>query len=283
MGVELCKNDIIATTDAGCIPHPDWLEKITKPFLTHLGGDLRPPSEEYQFAVTRQESSSRLPRGGRKDFSGVDAGVGLVAGFYEMPARTPMQKAISIYLGVHPKRYDPETFIPSCRSAAFKKQLWERVGGFDEKLNKAGEDTQFFYNVVKTGARIVRVKEARVVWKELENITFKEAMGKFFNYAKGDVQAGIWWHPTQKLSSHNIKIVFIFTRYLASIILLVFSLFNPALLVLLVILATLYILWPVYKWKDVIADWRSRLWLSVIQIFSDFAVMSGFLKGIIGK
>ena len=275
-GIEVAGNDIIATTDAGCVPHKDWLERVTEPFLTHLGGDpaaAGPPSEEYHHAATSWESADTRQ----------ESPVDLVAGFYDMPAKTPMQKAISIYLGIHPKRYDPETFLPSTRSMAFKKQLWEEVGGFDEKLDKTGEDTAFVYNIVKTGARIVQVGEARVDWKELENITFKTAVKKFFDYAKGDAQSKIWRHPTKKLMSHNIKVILIFIRYLACIILLVFSVSNPVLLVLLVILAILYVLWPVWKWRDVIYDFRTKLWLPVIQISSDFAVMAGFISGIVAK
>lgn len=262
-GIEVADNDIIATTDAGCIPHPDWLEKITKPF-ERIHPRRVQAATSWESADTRQESP-----------------VDLVAGFYDMHAGSPMNKAISVYLGVHPKRYNPETFLPSTRSMAFKKQLWERVGGFNEKLDNTGEDTQFIYNIVKTGTGIIKAGEARVDWKEIENISFRKAMRKFFNYAKGDAQSKIWRHPVQKLSSHNIKVIFIFIRYLVGIVLLIFSIFNPALLVLLEILIVLYIIWPIFKWRDVIVNWRERLWLPVIQIFSDFAVMYGFAYGLL--
>lgn len=242
-GIEIADNDIIATTDAGCIPHKDWLEKITGHF-THLE-------------------------------------VGLVAGFYDMPTNSSMQKAVSVFLGVSPERFDPATFIPSARSMAFRKNLWEEVGGFNEKLKKAGEDTLLFYNIVKTGTRIVRVGEARVDWRELENITFKTAIRKFFDYAKGDAQSKIWRHPTQKLMSHNIKVVFIFIRYLFGLFLLFQSINSPLLFRLLEILIVLYLFWPVWKWRDVIDDFRAKLWLPVIQISSDFAVMAGFTAGMI--
>lgn len=260
-GIEVARHDIIATTDAGCIPHPDWLEKITRPFeRIHPRGVHAATS--WESADTRQESP-----------------VGLVAGFYEMPAGTPMQKAVSVFLGIPPERFDPSGFLPSTRSVAFSKDLWEKVGGFNERLDKAGEDTQFFYNIVKTGTRIIRVGEARVDWKEFENISFKQVMRKFFNYAKGDAQAGIWWHPTQKLSSHNIKVFFIFLRYLLGLALLIYSFIDHSFLPYLSILVSLYLFFPIWKWSDVIVDWRARFWLPVIQIFSDFAVMAGFIWG----
>ena len=270
-GIEVANNDIVVTTDAGCIPHPDWLEKITEPFLIHLGGDpaaAGPPSEEYTEVSIVSHS-----RGG----------IGVVAGFYEMPAKNSFQKAAGVYLGVPPERFDPQKFLPSTRSVAFRKSVWEDLGGFNEKLQKGAEDSDFFYRCVKKSVKIVRVGEARVDWKEIENISFKEAMRKFFNYAKGDVQSKIWRHPFKTITSHNIKVILIFIRYFVGLILLVFSVFNPASLVLLVILAILYLLWPIYKWRDVIFDWKARLWLPVIQISSDFAVMSGFIRGIFSR
>src|SRR4030042_1932286 len=82
--------------------------------------------------------------------------------------------------------------ITSARSVAFKKQVWSEIGGFDEKLDRAGEDTKFFYEVVKRGVKIVRVKEARVEWEEIGNLSFKSSLKKLYYYAKGDAQQGLW-------------------------------------------------------------------------------------------
>ena len=57
LAVKIASNEIIVFTDAGCTPHKDWLKKITKPFK--------------------------------------DKKVGLVAGFYTMPARTSLQAAVN--------------------------------------------------------------------------------------------------------------------------------------------------------------------------------------------
>ena len=242
VGVEVAKNDIIATTDTGCIPHTDWLEIITHPFI--------------------------------------NKNTEIVAGYYDMHTNSPMQKVIGIYLGIHPNRYNPATYLPSTRSMAFKKQLWERVGGFNEKLDNTGEDTQFVNNIVKTGVKIIREEEARVDWKEIEKISFKEAMNKFINYAKGDVQTGIWWSTVNGITSHNIKVLLIFFRYLIGIILLLLSIFTPSLLVLFEILFVLYVFWSIFKWRDIIDNWKEILWLPVVQISSDFAVMYGFIYGL---
>ena len=167
--IEISKFPIIAQIDAGCIAKKDWLGKILQPF-THPEIDM-------------------------------------VAGFYEMKAKTPLQRVVNVFHGVPPERYDPSTFLPSARSVAFRKVLWEKIGGYSKRFSRAGEDTLFFYQAVKTSARIARVGDARVIWEETEKLSFKKSLKKFFNYAKGDALGGIWWHPGKQLSSHNIKIV----------------------------------------------------------------------------
>lgn len=240
--IEIAKNPIIVSIDAGCVAKKDWLAKITEPFK----------HEE----------------------------VGMVAGFYEMVTKTPLQKAMSVYHGVAPERFDPTSFLPSARSVAFRREVWEKVGGYSEKLDKAGEDTLFFYKIVKTGVRIIRVGEAIVYWKETSTFTFIESLKKFYQYAKGDAQAGIWWHPTQRLASHNIKISAIFIRYFLGLILLLLSVKLPVLRVVLFLLVLLYLTWAIWKWKDVVKSWEARIWLPIIQISSDLAVMWGFISGV---
>lgn len=241
--IKNARHKIIATTDAGCIAKEDWLEKLTGPFK--------------------------------------DESVGLAAGFYDMKAKNSMQEAMNLFHGVHPVRFDKDSFLPSTRSVAFKKSVWEDIGGFDEGLEKAGEDTLFFYEIVKRNVKFARVKEARVEWEETADFSLKDSARKFFQYAKGDAQAGIWWHPTKRLASHNIKIASIYLRYFVGLILLMLSIKMPVLLYLLGLLVILYLLWAFYKVYSVIKDWKAGVWGILIQFIADLAVMSGFLAGVL--
>jgi len=245
VSIDVAKGDIVALTDAGCIAKPDWLEKLVYPF--------------------KHEN------------------VGIVAGFYDMPASTPMNQAINVFHGVPQERFNSINFLPSARSVAFRKEVWDRIGGFDEKLERAGEDTKFFYEAVRKSVKIVRVKEARVVWQECADFSLKDSIEKMYYYAKGDSQAKIWWHPSQQLSSHNIIIFSIFFRYFVGIVLLIYSFTNPPFLYLLLSLLIFYLIWSILKWKDVVRNWRGRLWLPIVQITGDLAVMSGFIGGIFQK
>lgn len=258
LAVKAAKNEIIAITDAGCIAHRDWLEKITQPF----------------------EQSH--PRGVHSATSGESFGVDISAGFYKMAGKNSLQKAMGVFLGITPDKFT-DKFLPSTRSMAFTKTAWKKVGGFPESKENSAEDTDFNYKAIKTGLKYARVKNAIVEWGMPDSIF--EFEKKIYDYAKWDAQYGIWWHPTQRFASHNIKVLLIFSRYIFGIVLLTLWLNgnSTSLLLLLITLFMLYLIYPIYKGYDVIKDWKGRLWLPVIQISSDFAVMIGFVSGIIKK
>lgn len=195
--------------------------------------------------------------------------VDIVAGFYEMTGETPFQKAEAVFLGVMPEKFDID-FLPSTRSIAFRKTAWERIGGFPERKGNSAEDTDFNYKAIKLGIKYSRVKRAVVEWGMPESIS--NFQFKIYNYAKWDAKSGIWWNPVQKFSSHNIKALSIFARYLVGILLLLFSINSPSLLIYLSIGLIIYIFWAYRK---------AGLWGIVLQFVSDFAVMAGFLRGII--
>jgi len=242
-GIRNSIGDIIVMTDGGCMAHKDWLEKITRPF--------------------EEENAD------------------IVAGFYRMIGSTPLQRALSVFLGIPPEKFDKKNFLPSARSMAFKKSLWERIGGFSEQLERAGEDTLFNYQAIKRGAKFVRVKDALVDWDVPDSLW--EGIKKFYAYAKGDVQAGIWWHPTQRVSTHNLKIASIFIRYLTGAILVIVSISYNWLWYVVLFGFLFYILWSVWKMRDVVIDIRTRLWLPIVQITSDIAVLLGTSWGILRR
>lgn len=253
--IEIAKYPIIAQIDAGCIAEKDWLKKLVRPFeLSHPRG-----VKAHPWGVCMDSS-----------------GVGVSAGFYTMTANSFIQKAMRLYLGVHPKRFNPFTFLPSARSVAFKKEVWEKVGRYDEKLEKGGEDTKFFVSCVKNQIRITRVGDARVIWEETKHFTLKDFFFKIFNYAKGDAQTKIWIYPIAGVMSHNIKILFVFIRYLLGLGLLIISFTNPPFFYFVLGLFVLYIFWSVWKFRDISNSCRVRVWIPIIQIVSDMAVMLGF-------
>lgn len=186
IAIKKARNEIIAITDAGCVPHKDWLRNLT----IHLGGDLRSPSEESRTVV---------------------------AGGYRMIAKNSFQKAESIFLGVDPKNMD-ENFMPSARSMAFTKTIWKKAGGFPEELDNTAEDTVFNLRLFKVGGKFTVATDAAVDWQMPR--TIYDFGLKIYGYAKGDAESGIWWHPVKQLKTHNLKVLTIFGRYFLAFVLL---------------------------------------------------------------
>jgi hypothetical protein len=108
-------------------------------------------------------------------------------------------------------------------------------------------------------------------------------MKKFFNYAKGDAKAGIWWHPVQQFASHNINIILIFLRFILGLVVLIYSFENPLLTYVLLIGVFAYVIWPIFKWRGIVKTWQARRYLPVVQIASDLVIMAGFISGFIYK
>ncbi|CAN5359060.1 glycosyltransferase family 2 protein [soil metagenome] len=210
IAITKAKYEIIVMTDAGCICDKNWIKNITKPF-------------------DKKETD-------------------VVAGFYNMAGNTNFQKALKPFLGIMPEKFDQNNFLPSTRSIAFRKKVWEKVNGFDKRFDKAGEDTDFNIKILKNNFKVVRVKNALVDWEVPNNLI--SAMKKFYYYARGDAQS-------KRISKHNIKVLTIFGRYFLFII-----------------------FWPIIIVYLIYAYWKAGLWGTIIQVSSDFAIMAGFTNGI---
>lgn len=237
IAVKSAKYDVIAMTDAGCVADKYWLERITKPLMIHPGG------------------------------------VQVVAGFYRMQVRPSsayrmsgtiaLQRALAPFLGVTPEKFN-EVFLPSTRSIAFTKSIWQKVGGFDEKFDRAGEDSDFNAKLQMLNVKLARTKKAIVYWEMPK--TLISAFSKFYFYARGDAQ-------TKSLTSHNVKVLFVFLRYYLGFAFLGLALGDTTLLPVFILIVFGYFFWAYRK---------AGLWGIGIQIISDIAVMSGAISGILG-
>lgn len=231
IAIKKAKNEIIAITDAGCIPHRDWLEKLVK--------NLDPSSQSYDEA-------------------------GVVAGSYEMITNNNFQKAESVFLGTLQKDINDD-FMPSARSMALTKSVWKKASGFPEELENTAEDTVFDVRLLNVGAKFTVVKDAVVDWSLPENLF--GFIKSIYNYAKGDAESGIWWHPTKRLKTHNLKILTIFARYLAFF--LIYSIFDYRILGLVLVVYMLF------------ANSKAKYWGIILQFTSDIAGIIGFSHGIL--
>lgn len=154
--INQAKNDWIAITDAGCLPHPDWLE---------------------QLLLERKKSGALV-----------------IAGYYDALARTPLEEAMVPYVLVMPDKADPQTFLPATRSMLLHKDVWKSAGGFDERLSD-NEDYVFARKIAKNVVSTTKTtslsfaKAAKVSWLPRQNL--QQFYTMLFRFARGDIQAGI--------------------------------------------------------------------------------------------
>lgn len=137
---------IIAVTDAGTILNPDWLERLVVPF---------------------QEQD----------------GLGVSAGFYVPAGRNRFERVLASAITPMKSEIGADGFPPSSRSVAFRKDLWEEVGGYPEWL-RAGEDLVFDHRLKDAGARFHFADDAIVSW--YPRPTFKAFFAQYRHYARGD-------------------------------------------------------------------------------------------------
>lgn len=147
---------IIAITDAGCIPDFDWLEQLVA---------------EY--------------RVGRQHYGTNDV---VVAGYYRPERSTPLAAAAAAYALTPPHKVRASTFLPATRSMLLPKSVWRAAGGFDEAYSD-NEDYVFSRKLADQGVPMVFAEAAQVVWQPPTSLQQFATM--IFRFARGDAKAGL--------------------------------------------------------------------------------------------
>jgi len=198
--------------------------------------------------------------------------VDVVSGFYYSDAKEPFAKSLAAYTCVMPDQVNPREYLPSSRSIAFRKNAWEAVGGYPEDLDTC-EDLVFAREMKKKGARFYFQKNAFVVWPQKQNVL--EAFSQMYGYAKGDGQAMYIREQTPLL----------FARYLVGIILLLLAIFNQSgwLVVFLFFCFVAYLIWAVVKNGKYVDSDLKYIYLPLLQLTSDIAVLTGMTYGFLKR
>lgn len=150
--IRAASTEAVAVTDAGCTLDAHWLQ--------HLARTLESGSE-------------------------------VAMGFYEPDAGSTLHRLIGCLNLPDASEIDSDRFMPSSRSVAFLKAVWERAGGYPEWL-QIGEDMYFNFQVVKAGALRTFVPRAVVRWQLRP--TLRATARQYFRYGEGDGIAGMYPH-----------------------------------------------------------------------------------------
>lgn len=246
LAIRNAKFDLIVSTDFGCRFHPEWLKSIVTPFndssISIVGGAYS--VEESKILSLPAKANYVLTNG------------------YKVVLNT--------------------SFIPSSRSIAYYKSVWQSVGGYCEWLTLAADDLIFGRAVLAQGYNIYLVPDPFVFWGRHESL---EGYAKEANrYGLGDGEARVNMRNT---ASTIVELIF---RYLLFLTLFFFiaNLLNPVMepwyffpvLIFLPGLRSYYRSfrnwWPLRSLKY---DWKVLFYSFMLIEVTRYNYIKGFLKG----
>lgn len=195
-----------------------------------------------------------------------------VAGFYLPVVNSAFQEALSAFVCSPLKKVKPG-FLPSSRSVAFRKDVWLKVHGYPDELNYC-EDLVFDRKVIKAGYKFIVAPRAVVYWPQRENPY--QAFKQFYHYAYGDGQVLF-----SNLQTHSRKVLLLYIRYSLFVICFLFFSVEPRLLPIVVIIYCLYLCRPILVYQSQIKSFKAFLWVPIIKLIADVAVMAGSFIGIL--
>lgn len=235
--IRAASGDIIAVTDAGVRCAPDWLACLTAP--------LAQPA------------------------------VCAVAGFFQADPRTVFEIAMGATVLPVARDVKPRTFLPSSRSVAFRRAVWERVGGYPDWLDYS-EDVIFDLKVRAAYGSFAFVPQAVVYFQPRGSL--RALARQYYLYARGDGKANLF----PRL--HAIR----YFAYLVAAPLLVYAAVavSPWLWLLALLAGLAYVrlplrrLWPRLGGLAPLDRLKALAYVPLIRLTGDAAKMLGYPAGV---
>jgi glycosyltransferase involved in cell wall biosynthesis len=235
--IRAAKGDLLAVTDAGVRCDPAWLAQLAAPFA--------------------------------------EPGVMAVAGFFRSDPHTVMEVAMGATVLPDATDINPATYLPSSRSVAFRRSVWETVGGYPEWLDYS-EDVVFDLAVRRKFGPFVFVPAAVVHFRPRGSLA--ALARQYYRYARGDGKANLF----PRL--HAIR----YFAYLVVAPLLVYAAATISPWLWLVGLAAglaylrlpLRRLWPRLNVLAPLDRIRALLYLPLIRLTGDLAKVAGYPVGV---
>jgi len=201
LAIEAASGDIIVSTDFGCSHDPEWLASLLTPFREPNGPDV----VGGNYSVVEEHINS-------------------------LPAR-----AVYILEGGYRFRTD-QYFTVTSRSIAYRKKVWEELGGYPEWLTLASDDSTFWKLIKKKGYNYRLVDEPHVFWDRHTSLkAYRKEAGR---YGRGDGESrtnyrNLWSHVVETslrylfFISFPILLILCLTGTLSPFFLLLLILFLP--------------------------------------------------------
>jgi glycosyltransferase involved in cell wall biosynthesis len=236
--IKAAAHDLIAVTDAGVRLEPEWLARIVAPLE-------------------------------------VDPGLKVVAGFFHSDPSTPFEVAMGATVLPELRDINPETFLPSSRSVAFRREAFDAAGGYPEWLDFC-EDLILDFNLKTKFGRFGFAPDAVAHFRPRQSLQafFKQ----YYLYARGDGKANLF--PRRHLIRYLTYFVALPTVFWLSVAISPWWWLAMA-------LGGLYMVGTPYRrllrqWGALPAGGKliAALWVPVIRVAGDVAKMIGYPVGI---
>lgn len=150
----------------------------------------------------------------------------IVGGFFFPTPRNLFELALGATNYRLPDEVDSHTFLPFGKSLAFRRTVWQQVGGFPEWASHC-EDVLFDRAAERAGYRRVFVPHALVLFRPRSS--FREFARQYYFYARGDGVAGLW--PTRhalRYATYATMLMLLLAATRSSVVRLVVALLLPA-------------------------------------------------------
>jgi GT2 family glycosyltransferase len=115
--------------------------------------------------------------------------VDVVSGFFRAAPRSAFEQALGATTLPAEADVQPERFLPSSRSIAFRRAAWAAVGGYPEWLDYC-EDLVFDLALRDAGSRFVWQPRAVAYFRPRP--TLRAFFRQYYYYARGDGKADLW-------------------------------------------------------------------------------------------
>jgi glycosyltransferase involved in cell wall biosynthesis len=236
--IRAASGEILASTDAGVRLVPCWLEELTRPLMG-------------------------------------DASMDVVSGFFLPDPQTVFERAMGATVLPVVADVDPERFLPSSRSVAFRRKAWEKAGGYPEWLDFC-EDLVFDFALLGAGSSFFFAPRAVAYFRP------RSSLGAFwrqyFQYARGDGKADLW------RKRHAIR--YLTYLFCAPLVVALGLTVHPLWWLPLPVGAAVYLwtpykrLWPMLEGLSLPQNVEAILWVPIIRLWGDVAKMVGYPVGV---
>ncbi len=251
VGVKNSTGEIVLFTDSDCVVPRDWIRQIVKNFREKdvgcVGGSVSRYEDNF---LSRYADESIMP----------------------VLRRFSRRKKL--------ENVKPPMNYPAGCNMAFRRDVFDRVGGFDEEIHYGFDEDEFVERVCNAGYSMILDPEARIRHKH--RTTLRSLLKQTFSYGKGGILVFRRKGVKYRIAKWNVALLVAFLTWLLLFFIFaflsIFSLIYAAILLLFSALPfTILVIF--YAWKRLRRNRLAAVAYACLDILRLFAYCGGEIAG----